>query len=124
LRRRHRGIDLPPLHLQDEHGSRTQAHAAWPDAGKAGSPAGDRDQARPDIEVAVTAARNARRIAAARQVQSRQGIGTETDDLMRRREAEALREAQDRRTAVRQEPLASRHAGRQAQPDLEPEAGG
>ena len=63
-------------------------------------------------------------MAAARQVQSRLGIGAEADDLMRRREAEALREAQDRRTALRQEPLASRYAVRQAQPDLEPEARG
>jgi hypothetical protein len=124
LRRRHRGIDLPPLHPQEEHGPRTQARAARPDTGKAGSPVGDRDQARPDIEVPVTAARNARRIAAAGQVQSRLAIGTEADDLMRRRKAEALREAQDRRTALRQEPLASRYAVRQAQPELEPEAGG
>jgi len=43
---------------------------------------------------------------------------------MRRIETEDLQEARARRTAVRQEPLASWRAGRQAQPDLEPEAEG
>jgi hypothetical protein len=83
-----------------------------------------RNQAGLDIEAAVTAARSATGIIAARERQTRHDASTEGDDLMGRRAADALRDARARRTAVRQEPLASRRDRRQAQPDLEPEAGG
>jgi hypothetical protein len=57
-------------------------------------------------------------------VRTQPNIGSERGELMRQREAEALRETRARRTADRQEPLGGRRAGRHAQPDLEPEAGG
>jgi hypothetical protein len=123
LRRRHPGIDLPPLQLDEEQAPGIAARAAWP-VDDAGPFTSRRDQARLDIEAATSAARYAGHIIAARQGQGRRNVGKETDDLMRAREAEALREARARRTAAPQERLGGRHAARQARPDLEPEAGG
>jgi len=124
LRRRHPGIDLPPLHPQEQHAAAIAAQAGWPERGDAEPSASRHTEVRPDIEVALQAAIRARRIIAERQRQAHEDANLESDDLMRRRQAEALREADARRNAVRQEPLASRRARRQAQPDLEPEAGG
>ncbi len=45
-------------------------------------------------------------------------------DLVRQREPDALYETPARRTADRQERLGGQRAGRHAQPELEPEAGG
>jgi hypothetical protein len=121
LRRRHSCIELSPLHPEEERGARTQAQAAAPEVGNAGSTAAYSDQARLDI---VRAAKRARDIVTARQARAGRDIGIESDDPMRGPQTGALREGPARLTAVRQEPLNSRRAGRQAQPDLEPEAGG
>jgi len=77
LRRRHPGIDLTPLHTEQQHGTRTQP-----------------------------------------------GVGWRGDDLGRQHGARALGEPRPRRTAGHEEPQAAFRAGRQTQPNLEPEAGG
>jgi hypothetical protein len=125
LRRRHPGIDLPPLHPEKEHETGIAALAALPEPGTGQMPAPRPDHARLDIEAALDAARRARLIIAERQRQAREEAALESDDVIRRREAEALRQAEARRGAVRQEPVPISRAGRPARlADLEPEAGG
>jgi conjugative relaxase-like TrwC/TraI family protein len=124
LRRRHPGIDLLPLHPKREHEADIGAQAARPEASDGEAPAGRPEQARLDIDAARDVARRARQIVIERQRQAREYADRGSDSLVRRREAEALWQATARRSAVRQEPLPSRRAGRHAQlPDLELEAG-
>jgi hypothetical protein len=123
LRRRHPGIDLPPLHPKEEHIAAIAAQAGWPKRTDAEAPAGSPDNGCLDIEVASQAAIRARRIIAERHRQARQDADLDSDELMRQRQADALREADARRSTGRQEPMPSRHAERQAQPELELEAG-
>ncbi len=113
LRRRHPGIGLPPMQPQHEHSADAAGPAAWPEMDDVAAPA-----------AALEAARQARQILAERERQTCEDH-LESDDLMRRREAEARREAQARRSAVRQQPMPSRRAHWQAElADLEPEARG
>jgi hypothetical protein len=82
-------------------------------------------EAHPDLTAALDAARRVQAIIAERQRQADRDADLSSDDLMRRREVEALREAEARRSAVRQEPLPSRRSDREAwQADYEMEAGG
>jgi hypothetical protein len=120
LRRRHPGIDLTPLHPDEE----LTAEVDQQETREAGSGVPEATAMSLDIEAAVEAARQAQQIIADREQQADRDAELESDDLMRRREAEAVREADARRSAVRQEPMPSRRAeisGRQ--PDFEMEAG-
>ena len=67
----------------------------------------------------------AERIIAERERRAAREAGLDSDDVMRRREADAQQEAAARRSAVRQNPAPSRLAGqRELQgPELELEAG-
>ena len=113
LRRRHPGIYLPPMQPQHEQEAATSSPAAWPELDDTAA-----------LAAALKAAGQAKQILAERGRQTREG-DFENDDLMGRCEAEAMREAEARRSAVRQQPAPSRRAHWQAElTDLEPEAGG
>ena len=117
LRRRHPDADLPPLHPTDESSALESAAAP----GRAG-PSGlvpDRRGAVLDVKAALAAARAAEKILAERGRQAE----LDGDDVMRRREAEALREASTRRSAVRQDPAPSRRTMSLELEELELEAG-
>jgi len=101
LRRRHPDADLPPLHPADES-SALKSAAATGQAGPGTVP--DRRGAVLDVKAALAAARVAEKILAERGRQ----VELDGDDVMRRREAEAMREASARRSAVRQDPAPSR----------------
>ena len=73
---------------------------------------------RHDVNAALEAARKAEEIIAAREQQADRDSGLASDDVMRRREAEARQEASARASAVRQDPAPSRHA---RSPEHEPE---
>ena len=91
-----------------------------PDAELAGAGSGreqnERDPAcracahRHDVSAALEAARTAEQIIATRELQADRDSGLGSDDVMRRREAEARQEASARASAVRQDPAPSRHA--------------
>jgi hypothetical protein len=125
LRRRHPSAELPPLHPADE------PSVLGPDQTPRDREV-DLDQvetdldadsdpraAQVDIEAAVAAARKAQKILAERERQA----APDGDDVTRRREAEALREASQRASAVRQDPRPSRHAISLDLDELELEAG-
>ena len=107
LRRRHPNLELPPLHLPDDP---TQGEQE-PDLGR--GEADPRSSSRPDparldVAAALTAARKAEQILAAREHQA-DHEPDRNDDLVRRRQAQAEEEAAARRNAVRQDPAPSRH---------------
>jgi hypothetical protein len=112
LRRRHPHAELPPLHAGDAPPALISDPAAietGPDVGQ--NETGQGPVARPqavvlDIEAALATARRAQEILAERERQAT----SVSDDVMRRREAEAHREASARATAVRQDPAPSRGA--------------
>jgi AAA domain len=126
LRRRHPDAELPPLH-PDEEPQRD------PDAGpirdeshidQRAEPIGGRQgEGRRDLKAALAAARRAQKIIAERERQGDREADVTSDDLMRRREAEAQQEAAARRTAVRQHPLASRRTLSLERDEPELEAG-
>ncbi len=124
LRRRHPDAELPPLHPGEEPSSlepdpgpvRSGPNASPSEADPGSVP--DRRGAVLDIEAALAAARKAEKILAERE--HRAGLD---DDVMRRREADALREASARRSAVRQDPAPSRRPMSLELDELELEAG-
>jgi hypothetical protein len=76
--------------------------------------------ARHDIRAALEAARMAEKIIAIREQRAHHDARLISDDVMRRREAEAQQEASARRSAVRQDPAPSRNArSREQEPELE-----
>jgi hypothetical protein len=77
-----------------------------------------------DLAAALDAARRVWEIVAERERQGGREAERDGDDVMRRREAEALAEAEARRSAVRQQPLPSRRAEIAGRQELEMEAGG
>jgi hypothetical protein len=86
--------------------------------------AGDRRASvRDDLTAALAAAREAQQIIAERERQADREAGLAGDDVVRRREAEALQEASARRSAVRQEPTPSRHIMSLERDEPELEAG-
>lgn len=114
LRRRHPGIDLPPLHGGEELAAERELADGVSDM-----------PANPvaDLAGAVDAARQAVQIIAEREQQSRREAETESDDVMRRREAEVVNEAAAQRSAVWQPPTPSRRAEGVRRQQLEMEAG-
>ena len=106
-----------------------------PDAKPAGARTGtsgtERDPARRasasrhDVRAALESARMAEKIIAERERQADRDGGHVSDDVMRRREAEARQEASARASAVRQDPAPSRHPRslERDEPELELEAG-
>ena len=123
LRRRHPDAELPPLHPEAEAGS----EQAEPDATETGTerePTGDRRASiRDDFTAALAAAREAQRIIAERERQADRKAGLAGDDVARRREAEVMREASARRSAVRLQPTPSRHMMSLERDEPELEAG-
>ena len=87
-----------------------------------GFKAGRTDAARLDIKAALEAARRAQDILAERARQPDREAELDSDDVMRRREAEARQEADARRSAVRQDPAPSRHFEALERDELELEA--
>jgi len=87
-------------------------------------PAADQPtRTRADLSAALAAAREARQIIAERDRQANHEAQLAGDDVMRRREAEAMQEASARRTAVRQDPAPSRHMMQLERDEPELEAG-
>ena len=86
-------------------------------------PAGGPGADRRDVRAALEAARTAEKIIAIRERQADRDAGLASDDLMRRREAEARQEAAARASAVRQDPAPSRHARSLERDEPELEAG-
>jgi hypothetical protein len=143
LRRRQPHAELPSLRSPEEaRGSGTAPKTVDPDVearqSEPGEPAhqvanveagpepefGARrtDAARLDIKAALEAARRAQDIVAERAGQPDCEAEQENDDVMRRREAEARQEADACRSAVRQDPAASRHLESLEREELELEA--
>ena len=103
-----------------------QAAAAGEAAGPPERDLADRPTpVRRDITAALNAARRAERIIAERELRADREAGLDSDDVMRRREADARHEAVARRSAVRQNPAPSRLAAQRElqEPELELEAG-
>ena len=132
LRRRHPGIELPPLHSGAEEtasvgGPAALEEAAGPDTASIEleheSLAEWGGMAHHDIEPALEVARRAQQILAERQEQSDREARLASDDVMRRRAANALREAEARASAVRQDPAPSRRAASIERDEAELEAG-
>ncbi len=105
LRRRHSGIELPLLHPDEDLTAEPSRTVVTADA-------------HPDAELnvggALELARQVHQIIAEREQQADREADREaeldSDDLMRRREAEALTEAAARSSAVRQKPAPSRRS--------------
>ena len=102
---------------------------AEPVEARAGTSGVERDPAgvlgahRRDLKAALEAARMAERIVAERERQADHDSQLGSDDVMRRREAEAQQEASARARAVRQDPAPSRHARSLERDEPELEAG-
>jgi len=128
LRRRYPDAELPPLHPADETG-RSGLDAKFVRAGMepakedVGSGQDRQTAPRMDIKAALAAARRAEKILVARERQADHDAGLASDDVMRRREAEAQQEALARRTAVRQDPAPSRRTRSLERDEPELEAG-
>jgi hypothetical protein len=75
------------------------------------------------VQAALAAARQAEKILAQREHEAARDTDMASEDLMRRREAEAVEEAAARREAVRQDPAPSRHMISLERDELELEAG-
>lgn len=109
LRRRHPDQELPPLHPAEEPPMPTPESTTDPTARRVGDmgpgPGAELSQpdAMQDVTAALEAARKPEMILA-----QRTGVEPDSDDVMRRREAEARREAERRRSAIRQDPAPSR----------------
>lgn len=124
LRRRYPDIEMAALQPYEEQESGPEAAVpvraestpgqAEPDAE---STKDEQGRSR-DIAAALAAARSAERILA-----ERHRAGLDSDDVMRRREAEAQREASARRSAVRQEPSPSHRQASLEREEAELEAG-
>ena len=121
LRRRYPGIDLAPLHADEE----LAAPADEPEPGAEEVALPDRVEVPLDLEAALEAAWHAREILAERELAADRDAEADRDDVVRRREAEARREVEARRDAVRQEPLPSRRieAAEKREVEYEMEAG-
>ncbi len=129
LRRRHADAELPSLHPSGEPHSEPDAGTV-PDEPHANQTEMDTSAAlqregpgRQDIKAALAAARRAQQIIAGRKQEARHDADLASDDVMRRREAEAQQEASARRSAVRQDPAPSRHVLSLERDELELEAG-
>jgi len=116
LRRRHPRTELPPLHPDEE------SVAAASESGTTDL-AEEREAAALDVAAALEVARHVHEIVAESDRQAGRDAELDSDDLMRRREAEALTEAAARRSAVRQEPAPSRRAEVARRQEFEMEAG-
>jgi hypothetical protein len=117
LRRRHPGIDMPMLNAADELVTETGTQ------GGAAEAAPDRAEPVVDLSQALELARQAHQIIAEQHREASHDAGLDSDDLMRRREADVLADAAARQNAVRQEPVPSRRAERARRAELEMEAG-
>jgi hypothetical protein len=117
LRRRHPGIDLPLLETEDESVAETERPEPRAEV------AVERAGAVADLAGALEMAREVHRIIAEREQDAGREAELDSDDLMRRREADLLAEAAARQNAVWQEPAASRRAERTRRAELEMEAG-
>ncbi len=117
LRRRHPDAELPLLHPEEEpHHSEPNAETVR-DEPSVDQTEVDADAAPQregvggrDIKAALAVARRAQQIIAERERQGDRETLLASDDVMRRREAEAQQEALARRNAVRQDPAPSRRA--------------
>jgi hypothetical protein len=130
LRRRHADLELPRLHPAEEadhSGPEAEQVQPGPDADEAqvgvGSTADRPAAGRVDIKAALAAARRAQQILASRERHANHETELASDDVIRRREAEARQEADARRSAVRQEPAPSHQAMSLELDELELEAG-
>ena len=124
LRRRYPYLVLPPLHPEAE----AEPEQPEPDAERAResdaeAAADQRAHTRDDLMAALAAAREAQRIIAERERQTDREAGLVGDEVVRRREAEAMQEASARHTAVRQDPAPSRHMVQLERDEPELEAG-
>lgn len=117
LRRRHPGMELPPLHADEK----LVLEPVGPDASSDHS--GERGAATLDVAAALEVARQVHAIVAECERQAGREAEIDGDDVMRRREVEALTEAAARQNAVRQESLLSRRAEVASRQELEMEAG-
>lgn len=126
LRRRHPDQELPPLHPEEDM-DRSEREPAEPAAEEAGADSGaalnSAETARLDLQAALDATRRAEQIIAERERQADRDAEHASDDLMRRREAEARQEAAARRSAIRQDPAPSRDTLAMERDELELEAG-
>jgi hypothetical protein len=122
LRRRYPGIELPPLHPEAEAGQDRADPDAEPQT-DAESAADQPTRVRADLLAALAAAREAQRVIADRERQADREAQLAGDDIVRRREVEAMQEAFARRTAVWQDPAPSRHMTQLERDEPELEAG-
>jgi conjugative relaxase-like TrwC/TraI family protein len=123
----------PGADAQERAGAAAPGHGREPDAGpveartgtrEAGrDPAGKPGAFRHDVKAALEAAQMAEKIITIREQQADRGAGLASDDVMRRREAEAHQEASARASAVRQDPAPSRQARSLEHDEPELEAG-
>jgi len=122
LRRWYSGINLAPVHADDELAAQVDdaEHAAEDVVPP------ERAVVPLDLQAALEAAGRAREILAERERLANRDAEADNDDLVWRREADARREAEARRDAVRQEPLPSRRleANGRREVEYEMEAGG
>ncbi|MGI8449307.1 MAG: hypothetical protein ACR2MP_19440, partial [Streptosporangiaceae bacterium] len=129
LRRRYPDAELPPLHSDKEaHRTESSAEAAQgnPAPRQAGHEPGadtERSSGRLDVHVALAAARKAEKILAEREQRAARDDDMASQDLVRRREAEAVEDAAARNAAVRRDPAPSRRAMSLERDELELEAG-
>ena len=123
LRRRHPGIELPPLHPDAEEAADVVAPGTASIELERESLADWGGTLHHDIEAALEVARRAQQILAERREQSDREVALASDDVMRRRAADALRESEARASAVRQEPAPSRRAASIERDEAELEAG-
>jgi hypothetical protein len=93
----------PELNAEPVH-AESGADEPVPDVG---DDANQRSTVRRDVQAALKAARRAQEIIAEREQQAGSEAGIASDDVMRRREADAEQDALARRSAVRQDPAPS-----------------
>jgi conjugative relaxase-like TrwC/TraI family protein len=134
LRHRYPEMELPPLSADEDAASRSaEPDGRRPDAGTVRpGPEPEQEDRHPvnrptayriDITTALEAARMAEKIIDERQQHADHDAESRSDDVMRRRAAEAQREADARATAVRQDPAPSRHTASLDASEAELEAG-
>jgi len=120
LRRRHPDAEMAPLSSDEE----LVADAIEPGADHAEQDAANPLSAiRHDVSAALEAARWAEKIIAEREQRAERESDLASDDVMRRRDAEAQQEAAARRSGVRQTPAPSRRAESLQRQEQELEAG-
>jgi conjugative relaxase-like TrwC/TraI family protein len=134
LRHRYPELELPPLSADEDAASRSaEPDGRRPDAGTVRpEPEPEQEDRHPvdrpsahriNIKNALEAARMAEKIINEREQRADRDAESRSDDVMRRRAADAHREAADRATAVRQDPAPSRHTASLDASEAELEAG-